>query len=87
MSYETVGFLRIAVKPAEYSKFCVFCDKEQKIISHFHLVGKYNALIRFAVHNSQESEQLLADVEKYGQREMFLELETYFENKEFFHET
>lgn len=32
-------------------------------------------------------EQLLADVEKYGQCEIFLELETYFENKKFFRET
>ena len=69
------GFILIAIFPEKYSQFCKFCEDTPSITAHHHLVGKLNALLRFAVKDTRELDQLLAS-------QTSVELEAYFEHKD-----
>ena len=43
------GFIFVAVEPEKYNTFCEFCEKSSAIVSHYHVIGVFNALLRFAV--------------------------------------
>ena len=47
------GFISVALEPDKYDKFCDFCASQSAIISHYHMVGEFNALLRFAVRDTQ----------------------------------
>ena len=52
------GFISVALEPDKYDKFCDFCASQSAIISHYHMVGEFNALLRFAVRDTQQLDQL-----------------------------
>lgn len=76
------GFILIAIFPEKYSQFCKFCEDTPSITAHHHLVGKLNALLRFAVKDTRQLDQLLASIKQYGDSQTSVELETYFEHKD-----
>ena len=76
------GFILIAIFPEKYSQFCKFCEDTPSITAHHHLVGKLNALLRFAVKDTRELDQLLASIKHYGDSQTSVELEAYFEHKD-----
>jgi len=77
------GFILVAPEPEKYSRFCDFCRKNPAIISHYHIVGVFNALLRFAVKGTRELDALLASIKHYGDSQTSVELNTYFEGKDF----
>ena len=55
------GFILIALFPEKYSQFCKFCEETPAITAHHHLVGKLNGLLRFAVKDTHELDNLLSN--------------------------
>ena len=76
------GFILVAPEPEKYQSFCEFCQKNPAIISHYHVIGVFNALLRFAVRGTRELDELLAAIKKYGDSQTSVQLKTYFETKE-----
>lgn len=76
------GFILIAIFPEKYTLFCKFCEDAPSIIAHHHLVGKLNALLRFAVRDTHELDALLAALKQYGDSQTSVELGVYFEQKD-----
>ena len=76
------GFILVALIPEKYNQFCQFCTDTPSIISHYHLVGKFNALLRFAVEDTRELDKLLASIKQYGDSQTSVELGAYFEQKD-----
>lgn len=76
------GFILVAVFPEKYNQFCTFCETTISITAHHHLVGKLNALLRFAVKDTRELDVLLAAIKQYGDSQTSVELGTYFEQKD-----
>ena len=52
------GFISVALEPDKYDKFCDFCASQSAIISHYHMVGEFNALLRFAAHLDRAQDAL-----------------------------
>ena len=76
------GFILVALDPERYSNFCDFCQKNPAVIGHYHVIGVFNALLRFAVHGTRELDDLLTAIKRYGDSQTSVELKTYFETKE-----
>lgn len=76
------GFISVALEPDKYDKFCDFCASQSAIISHYHVVGAFNALLRFAVRDTQQLDQLLSIIKKFGDSRTSIELKTLFDSKE-----
>ena len=76
------GFIFVSLEPDKYDKFCVFCTENPAIVSHYHLVGQFNALLRFAVRDTEKLDQLLSAIKKYGDSRTSIELKTLFDTKE-----
>lgn len=76
------GFISVAAEPDKYNQFCEFCKKHPAIISHHHIIGVFNALLRFAVKDTRELDQLLSSIRQYGDSQTSVELDTYFDVKE-----
>lgn len=76
------GFILVAVFPEKYGLFCTFCEDTPSITAHHHLVGKLNALLRFAVKDTHELDQLLAAIKYYGDSQTSVELSACFEHKD-----
>ena len=76
------GFILVAPEPEKYNLFCDFCAKNPAIISHYHVIGVFNALLRFAVRGTRELDELLSSIKHYGASQTSVELKTYFETKE-----
>ena len=76
------GFILVAPEPEKYNSFCEFCQKNPAIISHYHVIGVFNALLRFAVRGTRELDELLSSIKHYGNSQTSVELKTYFETKE-----
>ena len=76
------GFILVAPEPEKYNSFCDFCQKNPAIISHYHVIGVFNALLRFAVRGTRELDELLSSIKHYGNSQTSVELKTYFETKE-----
>ena len=68
------GFISVALEPDKYDKFCDFCASQSAIISHYHMVGEFNAL--------QQLDQLLSLIKKFGDSRTSIELKTLFDSKE-----
>lgn len=77
------GFVLVALPPEKYDAFCEFCRKNPAVISHYHVIGEFNALVRFAVRGTRELDELLSSVKRYGDSQTSIELRTYFETKKF----
>ena len=75
------GFISVALEPDKYDKFCDFCASQSAIISHYHMVGEFNALLRFAVRDTQQLDQLLSLIKKFGDSRTSIELKTLFDSK------
>ena len=76
------GFILIAIFPEKYSQFCKFCEDTPSITAHHHLVGKLNALLRFAVADTRQLDTLLASIKQYGDSQTSVELGACFEQKD-----
>lgn len=76
------GFIFAAPSPEKYNQFCLFCKNNPAIIEHHHLIGEFNALLRFAVRDTSELDQLLTGIKQYGDSQTAVELSTYFKRKE-----
>lgn len=70
------GFISVALEPDKYDKFCDFCSSQSAVISHYHVVGEFNALLRFAVRDTQQLDQLLSLIKKFGDSRTSIELKT-----------
>ena len=68
------GFILVALDPEKYNSFCE--------ISHYHVIGVFNALLRFAVRGTRELDELLSTIKRYGDSQTSVELKTYFESKD-----
>ena len=77
-----MGFILVAPEPEKYNSFSEFCRKNPAIISHYHVIGVFNALLRFAVRGTRELDELLSSIKHYGDSQTSVELKTYFETKE-----
>ena len=76
------GFIFVAPEPEKYNSFCQFCEKNPAIIAHYHVIGVFNALLRFAVSGTKELDELLSAIKRYGNSQTSVELKTYFDSKE-----
>ena len=76
------GFILIALFPEKYSQFCKFCEETPAITAHHHLVGKLNGLLRFAVKDTHELDNLLSNIKQFGDSQTSVELGACFEQKD-----
>ena len=76
------GFIMVAPEPEKYASFCAFCEKAPEITAHSHVIGSYNAMLRFAVRDTNALDQLLTEIKHYGDSRTSVELKTYFSAKE-----
>ena len=76
------GFILVAPSPEKYNQFCRFCENTSAIIAHYHVIGVFNALLRFAVQDTRELDKLLAAIKQYGDSQTSVELGAYFEEKD-----
>ena len=76
------GYIMAAPEPDRYTAFCTFCREHPAIIEHHHLIGNYNALLRFAVRDAEELDKLLSRIKTFGDSRTSMELKTLFRTKE-----
>ena len=76
------GFILVAPVPEKYTQFCQFCENTPSIIAHHHVIGVFNALLRFALKDTRELDKLLAAIKQYGDSQTSVELGSYFERKD-----
>ena len=76
------GFIWAAPEPDRYNDFCDFCLRHPAITAHYRTIGALNALLHFAVQDTQELEQLLNCVKKFGDSQTSVALKTYFDTKD-----
>ena len=76
------GFILVKLDPDKYAEFCNFCQSSPSIIAHYHMIGIYNAVLRFAVQGTQDLEELLASIRQFGDSQTSVALKTYFDVKD-----
>lgn len=76
------GFIMVAPEPEKYAAFCAFCEQASEITEHCHVIGTYNAMLRFAVRDTNALDDLLSRIKVYGDSRTSIELKTYFSAKE-----
>ena len=76
------GFILVAPAPEKYNRFCQFCENTPAIVAHHHVIGVFNALLRFAVADTRQLDTLLAAIKQYGDSQTSVELGAYFEQKD-----
>lgn len=76
------GFILVAPEPEKYAAFCAFCERASEITAHSHVIGNYNAMLRFAVKDTNALDGLLTKIKQYGDSRTSVELKTYFSTKE-----
>lgn len=76
------GFIMVAPEPEKYAAFCVFCEQSPEITEHCHVIGPYNAMLRFAVRDTNDLDELLTKIKTYGDSRTSVELKTYFSTKD-----
>ena len=52
------------------------------ILSHSHTIGIFNAVLRFAVRDTQELDAILSSIKRYGNSQTSVELGLYFDHKD-----
>ena len=76
------GFILVAPAPEKYNRFCQFCENTPAIVAHHHVIGVFNALLRFAVADTRQLDTLLAAIKQYGDSQTSVELGACFEQKD-----
>lgn len=82
LGYAVGGFILASPEPGKYAAFCAFCEKHPAITEHHHLIGNYNALLRFSVHDTDELDNLLASIKTFGDSRTSVELKNLFHTKD-----
>lgn len=82
LDYAMTGYILVAPEPDRYAAFCAFCEKQSAISEHHHVVGSYNAVLRFAVRDTRELDALLSSIKTYGDSRTSVELKTLFSAKD-----
>lgn len=75
------AYMHINVPPKEYTPFCKYCEENPSIVEHHHIVGLNNVLLKVRVGDSQELEELLQQIRKYGLSNTSVLLTSYFKRK------
>lgn len=75
------AFVFVDVEPEKYDSFCRFCEQEDVIVQHYHIIGIHNSMLKAAVQDSEELEALLCKIKKYGTSQTDVLLSTYFMKK------
>ena len=82
LGYAVNGYILASPEPAKYAAFCAFCEKHPAITEHHHLIGTYNALLRFSVRDTDELDALLSVIKTYGDSRTSVELKSLFHSKD-----
>jgi len=82
LGYSVGGYILASPEPAKYAAFCAFCEKHPAITEHHHLIGNYNALLRFSTRDTDELDSLLAAIKTYGDSRTSVELKCLFRTKD-----
>ena len=82
IGYAVGGFILASPEPAKYAAFCAFCEKHPAITEHHHLIGTYNALLRFSVRDTDELDALLSVIKTFGDSRTSVELKCLFHTKD-----
>ena len=72
----------MAPEPEKYAAFCAFCEQAAEITEHHHVIGGYNAMLRFAVLDTNALDKLLTKIKTYGDSRTSVSLKTYFDAKD-----
>ncbi len=82
LSCALTGYILVRLDPTKYDQFCGLCEKHPAVTEHTHTVGVYNAVLRFALKDIREMEELLSRIKKYGDSITAISMNSYFERKE-----
>lgn len=82
IGYAVGGFILASPEPAKYAAFCAFCEEQQAITEHHHMIGNYNALLRFSVRDTNELDNLLSAIKTFGDSRTSVELQCLFPTKD-----
>ncbi len=82
LGYAVSGYILASPEPQQYGAFCAFCEKHPAVTEHHHLIGSYNALLRFSVRNTNELDELLSHIKTFGDSRTTVELGTMYLAKE-----
>ena len=82
IGYAVGGYILASPEPKQYAAFCAFCEKHPAVTEHHHLIGTYNALLRFSVRDTDSLDALLAAVKTFGDSRTSVELKTFFCTKD-----
>lgn len=77
------AYIMVNVPPEVYPAFCAFAEENKAITEHHHIIGPHNALLKIQVTDSEELEQHLREIRKFGLSQTAVELKTYFDQKSF----
>ncbi len=76
------AFVTVDCDPKKYDAFCKFCEENNLIESHFHIIGPYNAMLHVAASDSDELAGLLSQIQFYGMSQTSVILNTLFYRKQ-----
>lgn len=75
------AFISVDVNQKKYDAFCKFCNESKNIISHHHIIGPYNAMLKAVTKDSAELSLLLSSLNFFGTTQTSIILNTHFSNK------
>ncbi len=81
IGYGVGGYILASPEPAKYAAFCAFCEEQQAITEHHHMIGTYNAILRFSVRDTSELDALLSVIKTFGDSRTSVELQCIFPSK------
>ena len=82
IGYAVSGYILASPEPKQYAAFCTFCEKHPAVTEHHHLIGTYNALLRFSVRDTDSLDALLASIKTFGDSRTAVELNSFFYTKD-----
>ena len=82
LGFAVGGYILASPEPAKYAAFCAFCEKQPAITEHHHMIGNYNAILRFSVRDTDELDELLSVIKTYGDSGTSVELKCVFPAKD-----
>ena len=82
LGFAVGGYILASPEPAKYAAFCAFCEKQPAITEHHHMIGNYNAILRFSVRDTDELDELLSVIKTFGDSRTSVELKCLFPAKD-----
>lgn len=82
LDFLITGFIYVSLRQENPYDFYSFCVETPSVISCHCVSGEFNALLQFAVKNTEELDMLLTEIKRYGDSRTSVKLKTRFNVKD-----